>query len=261
MRIFRIIEPRLSATRIRTWHRRILDAIALLLLLLCMTIAGLVFLDRRDIPLIQKIFTAVWNGINLVSTLGDFTAFNDSQKPFMLFAMTATLLVGGYAISRLSGILNGNDVMVFKENKAMKRTLERMTGHVVVVGFYALGELVASRLREAGETVLVIVSDEDQAGKAAEYGYDVILGSNNEFDDALKHAQLDRAKALVVTTPDSDSNLAITLLARSLNAALPISTSGDNPSRKGLFESAGATNVVISGELIANALVGTVVEK
>lgn len=40
-----------------------------------------------------------------------------------------------------------------------------------------------------------------------------------------------------------------------LNASLPIAVPGENALRKVLLESAGATDVVIADELIANALV------
>jgi len=59
----------------------------------------------------------------------------------------------------------------------------------------------------------------------------------------------------VVTTPDGNNNLAITLLAHTLNASLTIAVPGENPLRKGLLESAGATNVIIADEIIASALV------
>nr|WP_246278909.1 NAD(P)-binding protein [Paraburkholderia ultramafica] len=137
----------------------------------------------------------------------------------------------------------------------MERKLEQLANHVVVVGFHSLGELVANRLHEAGETVLILVGDQDQANRAADRGHMVVLGSPGAFDDVLKRARLDSAKAMVVTTPDSNNNLAVTLLAHTLNASLAIAVPGENPLRKGLFESAGASHVVIANELIANALV------
>jgi voltage-gated potassium channel len=59
-----------------------------------------------------------------------------------------------------------------------------------------------------------------------------------------------------VTTPDANNNLAITLMTHTLNASLAIAVSGENALRKVLLEIAGATNVVIADELVANALVG-----
>jgi hypothetical protein len=60
----------------------------------------------------------------------------------------------------------------------------------------------------------------------------------------------------VVTPADADSNLAITLLAHTINPKLRIAVPGENRMRKVLLESAGASDVVIANELVANALVG-----
>jgi len=256
MWIFRVDEPRLGRIRVREWRRRARHTVGLLVLLLGGATTGLVVLDQSSTSFLNKVFTALWDGVNLVTTLGDFAEFNQRQKVFMLLAMFATLLVGGFAVSRLTGMLSGDDVMVFRENRIMERKLEQLANHVVVVGYHSLGILVADRLRDAGETVLVFVGDQGQAERAADHAHMVVLGSPGAFDEVLKGARLDSAKAFVVTTPDSNNNLAITLLAHTLNPSLPISVPGDNSLRKGLFESAGASNVIIADEIIANALVG-----
>lgn len=256
MWIFHVDEPRLGVTRVREWHRRVRHTIGLLGLLLGGTAAGLVVLDESKSTFPDKAFTALWDGVNLVTTLGDFSEFSQPQKAFMLLAMFATLLIGGYAVSKLTGMLSGDDVMAYRENKVMERKLEHLADHVVLVGFHSLGELVANRLDESGQTVLVLVGDKDQAGRAADRGHMVVLGSPGVFDNVLKHARLDHARALVVTTPDSNNNLAITLYAHTLNPSLAIVVPGENGLRKGLFESAGATGVIIVDEIIANALVG-----
>ncbi|MGU7784288.1 potassium channel family protein [Burkholderia sp. PU8-34] len=255
MWIYRVAEPRLGVIRMREWRRRARHAVGLLALLLVCSATGLVLLDQSDTSLPNKIFTALWDGVNLVTTLGSFAEFNQPQKVFMLLAMIATLLIGGFAVARLTGMLSGDDVMAYRENRIMERKLEELAGHVVLVGFHSLGEQVAERLREAGQTVLVLVGDQGQADRAADCDHMVVLGSPDSFDDVLRHARLDTAKAVVVTTPNSNNNLAITLLAHTLNASLAIVVPGENPLRKELFESAGASDVVIADEIIADALV------
>jgi voltage-gated potassium channel len=256
MWIFRVDEPRLGVVRIREWRRRAHHTIGLLVLLLGTAATGLIILDQSNASFSSKLFNGLWDGVNLVTTLGAFNEFNQPQKVFMLLAMLATLVIGGFAVSRLTGMLSGDDVMAYRENRLMERKLEQLAHHVVVGGFQSLGTLVANRLQAAGETVLVLVGDQDQADRAADCGHMVVLGSPDSFDDVLKRARLDSAKAMVVTTPDSNNNLAITLLAHTLNASLPISVPGENPLRKGLFESAGASHVIITDDIVANALIG-----
>ncbi|ACC75382.1 NAD(P)-binding protein [Paraburkholderia phymatum] len=254
MWIYRVDEPRLGAVRVREWRRRARHAVALLVLLLTAATTGLILLDESKAPFGKRLFTALWDAANLTTTLGDFSEFNERQKLFMLAAMFVTMLVTGFAISSLTGILSGDDVIAYRENRKMEHKFEHLANHVVVVGYRSLGQRIAEKLRGAGETVLVLVADKELADRAAERGHLVILSSPDVFDDALRHARLKDAKALVVTTPDGDANLAVTLMTHSLNRSLRIIAPGENALRKTLLENAGATGVVIGDEILADAL-------
>jgi voltage-gated potassium channel Kch len=75
-------------------------------------------------------------------------------------------------------------------------------------------------------------------------------------DDAvLDRSGVERAKALVVTTEDPDRKLSITLLAHSINPTLRIAVTGASSPGAELLHRAGASEVVITDDLIADALV------
>ena len=255
MWLYRVKEPRLGALRIQEWRRRVRQTVCLLLLLLAGAVVGLAMLDRSDAPATRKLFTALWDGMNLVTTLGDFSDFDERKKEFMLVAMFSTMLIGGYAVSRLTGMLSGDDVMAYRENRAMERKLGNLANHIVVVGFGSIGELVARRLRGQGETTLVLVADQGAAERACDHGHMVLLGPLGVFDDVLRLARLDCAKAMVVTVTDADNKLAVTLMAHALNPSLAIVAPGENDLRRTLLVSAGASDVVMGDELVASALV------
>jgi len=261
MSIYRVNEPRLGAVRVREWRRRARHAIALLMLLLVATTTGLMLLDQSNAPFGKRLFTAVWDAINLTTTLGDFAEFDERQKLFMIGAMLVTMVVAAFAVSRLTGILSGDDVIAFRENRVMERTFDQLANHVVVVGYRSLGQRIAEKLQRAGETVLVLVADQALADRAADRGNLVILATPDAFDDALGRARLDSAKALIVTSPDGDANLAVTLMSHTLNKELPIVVPGENDLRKMLLENAGATKVVIGDEILADALVDNLIAR
>jgi voltage-gated potassium channel Kch len=198
----------------------------------------------------------LWNSLNLVTTLGDFTTLDASEKVFMMATMVVFLMVGGYALSSLTGFFSSEAVMTLRENKIMERKLENLVNHVIVIGFGALGRLVAGRLHEAGEQVIVIDRADDLAAQASALGYLVVQGDAGVDYTALDSAKIEQAKALVVTTDDPDRKLSITLMAHSRNPKLRIAVTGANSPRGALLHSAGATEVVIMDDLIAGALVG-----
>jgi voltage-gated potassium channel len=142
-----------------------------------------------------------------------------------------------------------------RENRNVERKLDHLTGHVLVIGFGALGRLVAARLHDAGEQVIVIDASADLAALASNLGYLVVQGEVVDSDDVFDHSGIDRARALIVTTEDPDRKLAITLMARARNPRLHIAVIGANSPRGALLHHAGASKVVITDDLTAAALV------
>ena len=156
MPIYRVMEPLVGRLHVQEWRRRVLHIVGLLLMTLAVCAIGLIALDSSGQPLPAKMFRALWNALNLVTTLGDLTGLDEREKVFMMATMIAFLVIGGYAVSSLTGILSSDAVMAFRENKKMERKLDSLANHVIVIGFGAIGRLVAGRLHDAGEQVVVI---------------------------------------------------------------------------------------------------------
>ena len=255
MPIYRVMDLRVGRRRMQEWRRRVLHIVGLLLLTLAACAIGLIALDTSGQELHAKIFRGLWNALNLITTLGDLSDLDEREKVFMMTTMIAFLAVGGYAVSGLTGVLSSDAVMASRENKKMEHKLDNLTNHVIVIGFGPLGRLVAGRLRDAGEQVVVIDRGGDLAAEASNLGYLVVQGDAGVDDAALDHAGVERAKALVVTTEDPDRKLSITLMAHSRNPKLKIAVTGANKPRGALLHRAGASQVVIMDDLIADALV------
>ena len=255
MPIYRVMELRVGRLHMQEWRRRVLHIVGLLLVTLAVCAIGLIALDSSGQPLPAKMFRGLWNALNLVTTLGDLTGLDEREKVFMMATMIAFLVIGGYAVSGLTGVLSSDAVMAFRENKKMEHKLDNLANHVIVIGFGALGRLVAGRLHDAGEQVVVIDRGNDLAAQASNLGYLVVQGDAGVDDAALDHAGVERAKALVVTTEDPDRKLSITLMAHSRNPKLKIAVTGANSPRGALLHRAGASQVVITDDLIADALV------
>jgi hypothetical protein len=249
------MEPRVGRLHRQEWRRRVLHIVGLLLVTVAACAIGLTALDTSGQPLPAKVFRGVWNALNLVTTLGDLTGLDEREKVFMMATMIAFLVIGGYAVSGLTGIFSSDAVMALRENKKMEHKLDSLANHVIVIGFGALGRLVAGRLHDAGEEVVVIDRGNDLAAQASNLGYLVVQGDAGVDDAALNHAGVERAKALVVTTEDPDRKLSITLMAHSRNPKLKIAVTGANSPRGALLHRAGASQVVITDDLIADALV------
>jgi voltage-gated potassium channel len=92
-------------------------------------------------------------------------------------ALFTLVILAGSAASTLTGILASEVVMPYREDRSMERILDRLTNHIVVVGFGPIGRLVARQLKGAGERILVIDRDPTLAAQASEFGHLVVQGN------------------------------------------------------------------------------------
>ena len=255
MSIYRVIEHKRGELLLRQWQRRLFRALALLGIGLVACMAGLMLFDPSGGSWAGKAFDALWNAANTVSTLGAFTTFTRAQRAFLLVTMFFFLMIGGYGMSTLTGVLSSDEVRAHRENTSMTKALENLAGHAVVVGFGPVGRLVAERLRKAGNTVVVIDSKDGPAAEASGFGYLVILGDAGADETPLIRARIDTARALFVTTEDPDRKLTITLMAHTANPQLAICATAQDDVRGALLRRAGASEVVVVDTLVAGALV------
>jgi len=257
MPIYDVRSAALGRDLIRHWRLRVARTFGLLFVCLVLCAAGLFALDASNRPVRDRAFTAVWNASNLFSTLGDFNGLDDREKAFLIGTMLVFIAVGGYALTSLSGLLTSVPALAYRENRRVQRQLDQLSNHVVVIGFGPLGQLVARKLRDAGDTVIVVDRDAELAALASAQSFHVLQADAGEDDAAFAQVGgLDRARGLVVTTEDQDRKLAITLMAHALNPNIKIAVTGANTRRGALLRKAGASEVVIAEDLIAEALVG-----
>ncbi|WP_407275266.1 NAD-binding protein [Halothiobacillus sp. DCM-1] len=222
---------------------------------LLVTAVGLALLDPADIPWSLKLFNAIWNATNLVTTLGDFTPFTVPQKVFMIVASFAILVLGSFAVTKTIDWLTNPIAAIYRENRLMKSNFATLKDHVIIIGFSPLGRIVASLLAE-GRNLLVIETREDLANQASEQGYLVLLGDAGTDDEVFTHAGIEQAAALIVTSESPDRKLAITLMAHARNSNLRIAVTAEDETRGLLLRRAGATDVVVADDLIAHTLIG-----
>jgi voltage-gated potassium channel len=257
MPIYRFVEPRLGRRFMHEWRVRAARVLVLLGLIIAFATAGLAVLDNSADPFAHKLLLGLWNAINLVTTLGDFSTFDVRQRLFMLGTMLGAMIIGAFAVSQLTGILSSSEVLAYRENRRMERTLQDISGHAVVAGYIGLGAALAQRLVAAGHAVVVIERDPTRAAQASSDGYLVIQAAEGVIDDVLETARIASAGALYVTTDDNHRNLALTLMARALSPGLRIVATVPDERAGHVLRRAGATDVVVANQVLANAMIGS----
>jgi hypothetical protein len=254
MPLYTTVPPSEGRRQLHEWRMSLLRASGLLLLTLFGCMAGLLFFDQIDGPLSARLFRALWNSANTISTLGDLSSLNNDQKWFMIGAMFTLVTVGGFAISHLTGIISAGDVQAYREYRRVERKLAGLSGHVLVAGYGAFGRRIADRMRTAGRTVVVLEFEDDRAHAASDAGYLTVLLQAGR-DEALTKVGLQSASALFVLLQNPDRKIALTLIARNVNPKLPIVVADDSDTDESWLPHAGASSVVLVDDLVARALV------
>jgi hypothetical protein len=254
MPIYRFIEPRLGRRYMHEWRGRAMGVGSVLFGLIIVATVGLALLDNSAEPFLHKMLQGLWNAVNLVTTLGDFSDFDLRQKTFMLAAMLVAMVTGAYGVSQLTGILTSPEVLAYRENRRMDRKLNELSGHAVVVGYTGLGATLAQSLTADGRKVVVVAGDADSASLASGDGHLVVQTDVNQIDDAIATARVNTASAVYVATGDDHRNLAVTLIARSLHPTVRIVVSVHNARVDKLLRQGGASDVVIVDDVLARAM-------
>jgi CPA2 family monovalent cation:H+ antiporter-2 len=117
------------------------------------------------------------------------------------------------------------------------------TDHVVIVGCGRVGRHIAEALGRLGIQRLVVEADPMRLDKLREIGVPVLYGDASN-SDILTHADIERARAVVVTLPDDAAALMVVATVRALTKTVPIVARASTWAAARELLGAGASQVV-----------------
>jgi voltage-gated potassium channel len=154
---------------------------------------------------------------------------------------------------------------VFKrgwESWRMARIQERLTDHVVVLGYGVSGSQSVRELIDRGidpAQIVVIDPGEDRLADAEKLGVNVMCGDATR-DDTLKAARVSSAQSVLVSAGRDDTSILIVLTVRHIAPDVPISVVVRAEDNELLARQAGADNVInpvrFTGLLLAGSARG-----
>jgi voltage-gated potassium channel len=149
------------------------------------------------------------------------------------------------------------------EKWRMKRIQERLTDHLVVIGFGISGSEAVRELIERGtepNCIVVMDTSEERLEEAAELGCNVIAADGTR-DENLVAVRVPTARAVLVSAGRDDSAILIVLTVRHLAPKVPISVVVRADDNELLARQAGADNVInpvrFTGLLLAGSAQGS----
>lgn len=137
------------------------------------------------------------------------------------------------------------------------RTIGGLEDHVVICGHGMFGRTIAARLRERGESVVVIERDDAEYERARDGGALVVQGDARR-EATLREAGIERAGTVVTAIDDSNANIQVAILASQIAPTVHLVVRVGDEMYEPLARRAGADEVIIpevvSGEQVTEAL-------
>jgi voltage-gated potassium channel len=149
------------------------------------------------------------------------------------------------------------------EKWRMARIQDKLTGHVVVLGYGVSGSQSVRELIDRGvepEYIVVVDPGEERLAEAEKLGVNVMCADATR-DDTLRAVRITAADSVLVSAGRDDTSILIVLTVRHLAPDVPISVVVRAEDNEVLARQAGANNVInpvrFTGLLLAGSAKGT----
>lgn len=128
-----------------------------------------------------------------------------------------------------------------------------LSGHSILVGYGQVGQVLAASLRERGHPFVLVEAEAEFAAKAAEQGYEVVVGSAVE-PRVLEAAGVAQAVRMYVAIADGFECGGVVDHARKANAALEIVARAHSEAEAAHLIAHGADRIVMGEAEIARGM-------
>jgi voltage-gated potassium channel len=229
-------------------------SIAFLVGIFFLGIFGFYFIEGW--PVIDSIYMT----IETLATVGygEVHPLTSGGKIFTIILITVSFGFYAFSISLLARyIVSGVFRNYFKLKKVMKE-IEKLSNHVIVVGFGRNGSQAIKELTNHKIPVVVIENRNDKISEIQQIEGLLFIQDDPSDDEVLLKAGIKRAKALISVLPSDEENLFVVLTCRELNPGISIISRAININTIKKLKIAGASHVImpdkISGQHMARMI-------
>ena len=214
----------------------------LLVFILVLGSGGYYYIER--LSLLDSIYMTVIT----VSTVGfkevghDFSPEGKIFTIMLIFSSLGTLAYVGSNLARF--IFDGELANYIKTYRVDKR-IEKLKDHVIIVGYGRNGEQAAMELAENGVEFVILDKRDNVITRIRENPALLYIKGDATHEDVLEQAGVNRARALIATTPNDADNVFVVLTARSMNPGLTVISRASELESQMKLKRAGATNVIM----------------
>ncbi len=161
---------------------------------------------------------------------------------FLIIFSLGSFAYVGSSIVRF--FLDGEFVNKLKTSRVSKR-IEKLIDHVIICGYGRNGEQAALELMDHNHPFVIIERRDNVITRIQEDPNLLFIQGDATNEEILRTAGIDRARALIATTPNDADNMFVVMTARSMNNKLTIVSRASEIGSDTKLKRAGATNVIM----------------
>ena len=186
---------------------------------------------------------------------GEVHPLSPAGKAFSILLMLFGIGLMLYLLTLLAEYLLRTVTDPDTQRRRKEKKLQSFVDHTIVCGYGQVGEAVATALRGAGRTVVVVDQRPEHLEWAQTHGLHTLVGDATD-EDVLKRAGVEHAAALVSVLSNDPANLYVVLSAKGLNPGLKVIARASDESAARKMRRAGADEVVNPYQLSGNRIAG-----
>jgi voltage-gated potassium channel len=205
------------------------------------------------------LFDAVYMTVVTLTTVGyeEVHPLTPAGRVFTIVLLLVGVLTFFYTVTELVRVVISGEVQQLLGRRRMERSLAELKNHMIICGYGRMGRHVCREFSQRG-LPFVIIDLRGELLRDFDLPHGIALEGDATSDAVLKHAGVERARALVTVAASDADNLFITMSARLLNDKLFIVARAEGELTEEKLCRAGASRVVtpyaIGGAKVAMAV-------
>jgi voltage-gated potassium channel len=200
-------------------RRRLAFALALLLGLIVLSVAGYRFLGGPSVTFLQALYMAVITlaGVGYGEVVD--TSHNPALRVFNMGVVLFGVAITVYVFSVVAAFLVDVELSNPLWRRRMQRRIDELSSHYVVCGLGDTGRYCVRELRDTHTPYVVIELHEENVKRLQELHPDYLqdllwIAGDATEEEVLEKAGIARAKGLISALPHDKDNLVVTVVAR-----------------------------------------------